>query len=262
MDAILKRIEEKLEPKEETMIIVTSDKTEFTNRFAHPIFLNPRKKYKMALMRLETYNSIPNVTQSNNEFVYTVASSQTKTITLSVGSYEIKQINGEIQRQLEQNGDWDATNKQHFIEVGANTATLRCFIKITNCSVDIGASSIRSILGFSQFNSNGDSNVLTSGYHESDGMVDIMPVNSIMVNCDIIGGSYVNETEKPVIYSFYPNVSPGYKIVEIPRKLVYLPVIATERIPNVRIWLTDQNGKLIDLRGEKLTINFHLISSI
>ena len=255
MEELLKSIDEKLTPKQEMTIIVTSNKTEFTNKFAHPITLNPKKKYKMALMRLETYYSIPNITTDNNTFVYAVGT-ELKTIILPVGSYEIKQINSEIQRQLEQNGDYDSVNKQPFIEIGANTATLCSYIRIThsNCAVLIGGSTIRTILGFTEPVS------LSKGYHESDNIVNIMPVNSIMVNCDIIGGSYVNESEKPVIYSFFPNVSPGYKIVEIPRQLVYLPVIATDRIPNIRVWLTDQDGKSIDLRGEKLTINFHLVS--
>ena len=29
-------------------------------------------------------------------------------------------------------------------------------------------------------------------------------------------------------------------------------------IERVRVWLTDQNSKLIDLRGEKVTVNLHI----
>lgn len=229
-------------------IVVTSTETDFTNRFNNPITLN--KKYKMALTRLETYYSIPNITSENNTFVY-----NNKTITLPIGTYEIAHINREIQRQLELNDDWDFINKKHYIEIGANTATLCCYIYInnSNISVKMDQSTIRTVLGFS-------SRVLQMGYHESDGIVNIMPVNSIMVNCDIVGGSYVNESERPVIYSFFPDANPGYKIIEIPRQLIYLPVIAPDRISTIRIWLTDQDGKLINLRGEKLTINFHLVS--
>jgi len=51
-----------------------------------------------------------------------------------------------------------------------------------------------------------------------------MNINSIPVNIDIITGSYVNGKMQPVIYSFFPNVSPGYKIVEKPPHLKYIPV--------------------------------------
>jgi hypothetical protein len=80
-----------------------------------------------------------------------------------------------------------------------------------------------------------------------------MKINSILVNTDIISGSYVNGSQCPVIYSFYPNVSPGYKIVERPNpSLIYYPVNITN-ISNIRLWLTDQDNNPIDVRGERVT---------
>jgi len=77
------------------------------------------------------------------------------------------------------------------------------------------------------------------------------------VNVDVIGGSYVNERTQNTIYSFFPNMSPGYKIVENPRNLVYLPVIL-DKINEMETVVTDQNGKELNLRGENLTIRYHL----
>ena len=51
------------------------------------------------------------------------------------------------------------------------------------------------------------------GFHESENVVNILSINSILVNIDIISGSYVNGTTKNTIYSFFPKVSPGYKII-------------------------------------------------
>jgi hypothetical protein len=82
-------------------------------------------------------------------------------------------------------------------------------------------------------------------------------LNSILVEISIINGSYVKGARKPVIYSFFPDVSPGFKIVETPRNLVYLPV-NTNEISVINIKLTDQDGKLLNLRGEKVTIRFHI----
>jgi len=75
------------------------------------------------------------------------------------------------------------------------------------------------------------------------------------VNVDIIGGSYVNGKTPNTIYSFFPNVSPGYKIVENPRNLVYLLVIL-DTISKMETVVTDQNGKHLNLRGENLTIRY------
>ena len=77
--------------------------------------------------------------------------------------------------------------------------------------------SIFSLLGF-------HSKLYTSGFDESENMVIILTINGILVNIDIIFGSYVNSSTQPVIYSFFPDVSPGYKIIENPHNLLYLPI--------------------------------------
>ena len=67
-----------------------------------------------------------------------------------------------------------------------------------------------------------DSNLYTSGFHESENIVNIRTINSILVNIDIISGSYVNGSTQLTIYSFFPDVSPGYKIIENPHNLLNL----------------------------------------
>ena len=109
---------------------------------------------------------------------------------------------------------------------------------------------INSLLGF-------HSNLYTSGFHKTENMVNILTINSMLVNIDIISGSYVNGSTQPTIYTFFPDVSSGYKIIENPHNLLYLPV-TTDTIHSITIWLTDQNGKELNLRGENLSMRFHL----
>ena len=97
----------------------------------------------------------------------------------------------------------------------------------------------------------------TEGFHESENVVDILRINSILINIDIISGSYVNGTTKNTIYSFFPKVSPGYKIIESPVNLVYLP-ITLDTIDSLNVTITDQDDHLLNLRNEKLTIRFHI----
>ena len=110
--------------------------------------------------------------------------------------------------------------------------------------------SINSLLGF-------HSKLDTSGYSESEDMVNILTINSILVNIDIISGSYVNGSTQPTIYSLFPNVSPGYKIIENPRNLFCLP-ITSDTIHSITVWLTYWNGNELNLRGENLSMRFHL----
>ena len=84
-------------------------------------------------------------------------------------------------------------------------------------------------------------------------MVNILTINGII---DIISGDYVNGFTQPTIYLFFPDVSPGYKIIENPHNLLYLPVTA-DTIHSITIWLTDQNGNELNLRGENLSMRFH-----
>ena len=88
-------------------------------------------------------------------------------------------------------------------------------------------------------------------------MVNILTINSILVNIDIISGSYVNGFTQPTIDSFFQDVSPGYKIIENPHSLLYLPITA-DTFHSITIWLTDQNGNELSLRAENLSMRFHL----
>ena len=92
---------------------------------------------------------------------------------------------------------------------------------------------------------------------QSENPVNILSINSVVVNIDIISGSYLNGQRNPAIYSFFPAVSPGYKIIETPANLVYLP-ITLDAIYSIETSLTDQNGLQLNLRGENVTIRFHV----
>ena len=119
------------------------------------------------------------------------------------------------------------------------------------CEVDFRRyNSINSLLEF-------DSKLYTSRFIECESMINILTINSILVNIDIISGSYINGSTQPTIYSFFPEVSLGYKIIQNPDNLLYLPITA-DTIDSITIWLTDQNGNELNLRGENLSMRFRL----
>ena len=75
------------------------------------------------------------------------------------------------------------------------------------------------------------------------------------LNIDITSGSYVNRSTQRTIYSFFPNISPGYKIIENPHNLLYLP-ITSGTIHSITVWPTDQGGNELNLRGAICQCNF------
>lgn len=72
-------------------------------------------------------------------------------------------------------------------------------------------------------------------------------------------GSFFNERQGHTIHKFFPGGPPGYKIVEVPSPVIYLP-IAVEAIDHLQLQLVDQNGQLVNLRGEDITITIHIKS--
>ena len=120
---------------------------------------------------------------------------------------------------MRKNRHYDKANDKDNIEISANTNTLKSEMIINNnCEVDFRRYNfINSLPEF-------DSKLYTSGFNESENMVNIPTINSILINIHIISGSYVNGSTQPTIYSFLPDVSPGYKIIENPHNLLYLSI--------------------------------------
>lgn len=236
--------------QESKSIVLTSRQSDFTVQLYPPIQTQENGHHEIALVGLDMYHSIPNVTPSNNEFVYEFRNELNR-FHIPVGCYEIESLNNYIQKECVKR------NHSELFEIKANPNTLKCIIVIKDPDVKIDfnrKNSLRTLLGF------GKTTVETMGEHESPDIVKILSVNTILVLCDIIEGSYVNDTQSPVLYTFFPNVPPGYKIVENPQTVVYLPVSYTP-IHKIRILLTDQNGERLNIRGEEVTVRLHLRSS-
>ena len=153
---------------------------------------------------------------------------------------------------MEKRGHHDPINEDYYINISAKPNTLKSVLILEkDYQVDFNhQNSLVKVLGFTGTR-------YTEGFHESENVLDILSINSILVNIDIISGSYVNGTTKNTIYSFFPKVSPGYKIIETPVNLVYLP-ITLDIIDRLGVLITDQDDYLLNLRNETLTIRFHI----
>ena len=251
-EELLRELVENTSHKDSFQVIVSDDSTRFTKKFNPPIQLKKDRPYEIALVNLETYYSIPNISQKNNLFKYSVDGGANWTdIEIPTGSYDIEDMNAVIQRKMKSNGHWDEANEKFYISLLANPNTMKAILNIeNNYQVSFRSSnSLRKLLGFS-------SKIYTTS-QESEKVVDILSVNSILVNLDIISGSYVNGVARHTIYSFFPNVSPGHKIVENPKTVIYLP-ITLHVIHSLQVTLEDQDGNRLNLRGENITIRFHI----
>lgn len=189
--------------------------------------------------------------QLNNEieFVYvtsdvTLPYRHKDYIQLQIGSYEI----ADIERQVN-----DLCNINLQISVDKNT--LKCTLKSSHMIYFNEKHTLASILGFK-----GDRILLPGIAHKSDYIIKISGVNVIKIECNIIEGAYSNDDPMHTLHEFYPTVGIGYKIVEVPQNVIYLP-LTVRTIHNINIRIVDQSNNLVDFRGELVTLRVHIKKS-
>lgn len=212
-----------------------------------PIALQKDKTWELALLDFTTYNSIPNVVENVNSLLhyYTEGNpgSSMQVAKLQTGSYEIEDINRELKRQM----------KPENIDVRANNSLLRVEIKSKLCIDFAQPYSLGSLLGFPK-----SVGVLSPNkFHLGPDNVSIIKVNTINITCNLIHGSYKDGVNEHILHSFYPTVPPGFKIVEKPHNLVYLPLNSTH-ISDIELNVLDQDGNIVDFRGEKISVRLHI----
>jgi len=138
------------------------------------------------------------------------------------------------------------------ITISANTIILGSVVNITPATTKVDftvANSLASLLGFTSV-------VLSAGYNVSPNPVNIITINQILVNCDIIGNSYLNGAPYPSIYSFPINVNTRERFTEQPNNIVYFPVVKCF-LNSIRLWITDQDGNPINLGGQNVVARLH-----
>lgn len=212
--------------------------------------LKENYQWEAALLDFTTFNSIPNVIENfNNKLHYYTDKTLTKmeTVSLETGSYEIDDISIYLQEKLGKDA----------IKLKANNNLLRCEL-LCKYTVDFSKDhSIGSLLGFSTLGPEAVKKPAT--LHVSDKTVNIIKVNVININCNIVQGAYDNGVNGHIIHSFFPTVPPGFKIIEKPHNLVYLPV-NYNHITDIVLSITDQDGDEVDFRGEDITVRIHIRS--
>lgn len=215
--------------------------------------LSKDKQWEAALLDFTTYNSIPNVTRDeNNQLHYfkeyneeSKIYSSPGTITLQTGSYEIEDLNKIMQEELGRSN----------ILLQANNNLLKAEIKSSFYLDFTKPYSIGSLLGFPKETPILNPNILHTGTET----VNIVKVNTINITCNIVQGSYKDGVNKHILHTFYPTVPPGFKIIDKPHNLVYLPLNSTY-ISDIELNVLDQDGNFVDFRRETISVRLHIKS--
>lgn len=206
--------------------------------FVPEIELDNRKSYVIGLVKFVSFNSAPNVDSTNNK-LYVGG----KEICIADGCFEIASLNKYLREEKALN-----------IHITPNNSTLRCKVW---CDKDIDftkPNSINELLGFKP-------RVLRRNQtHESDSPVKISKINVIGIQCNIASGAYINDKLSHIVHEFAIDVEPGYLLSESPNNIIYLPITSQNSIQHIQCRIVDQNGNLVNFRGETITIRLHIKS--
>lgn len=222
------------------MISIKGSTSHLTCTMFPPFELRGNSDWEIGFLDLMTYNSIPNVEENINNKLNFEGGYE---INFPTGAYEITDINNYVNK----------VRPELKFELIANNNTLKSEIKCSKAVDFTKPNSIRELLGFSE------PVVLEADkWHVSPKQVSINKVDVIRVTCNIVKGSYRDGKEGHILHEFYPNVGPGYKIVETPNNIHYLPINKLTTLDEIHIKLEDQNGDLINFRGERIVIRVHI----
>lgn len=231
-------------------VSLTGNSSELAATFFPELVLDDKYEYSCGLLDFTTYHSIPNITHKNNKFYYDNGNAEKMDfgiIELPIGCYEAEDALNYIKSALKE--------KLISFEYKINKNTLKTTI---NCSAKIVFGFMESILEVFGFKGEYGKQIQANVEAESDDVIKISKLSVIRVECNIVTGAYVNGRLCHSIYEFPSNkVDVGYKIIEQPRNIIYLPIVM-KRISFIQISIVDQDGNPIDFRGEDITCRIHI----
>lgn len=237
------------------------DPSDFEFNFDPPLELG-NQGFEVALFSFTTFNTARNIkTDDGNTKTYSMtwssdSGANTFVVNIPDGNYSISDVYGLLKQSLELNGGFDSANGLYGIEINTNFATNKVDI-FYNDSVGDGPFSLTLSDGMADFLG------FPVGLIASSSSSSLVPnvnagIDAWQIRCDLQRNSYDNGRASDILYSFVPtDVPPSFKIVVEPKHLFYSQVNKSI-IYSVRLKLSDQNGRKIDLEGEDVTYTLSL----
>lgn len=219
-----------------------------TTRFDQALDLSDQGKCYIAMCQANISFSCYNVSTSNNHFRYNNGAIN-RDVNLQSGFYTVKGIAQAIYTLISDLGD-----DPESILMKGNTFTNRVEISLLNgYSIDFRVSNnMGQLLGFQ--------NQVVAGnqLHVAPNDADMtLGVSTYFINIDLIENSYINGTKSPAIVAFQFGGSPNTLYTLNNFMKIYLP-LNNNRIQSFNVWITDNNGKVVDFNNEQHSFTFHI----
>lgn len=220
----------------------------FSINFSPPIPLS--SNWEIALESCSIWYSWYNISSdyNNNTFRYNNGSVW-KNIAITNGLYTIDDLNGFIKSAMKSNGDYTAGSPDVFyIDITPNYNTFKLRITLSNSyQVDLTVGTLYQLFGFDP--------IIVSTTQEGTNNVNITNgVNRIMLHVDCVTGSYKGQSSTDIIYSFTADDAPSSLLTIQPNRLLFLPVNKSGNLDSIRVYITDQLNRRVNLNNEELSV--------
>lgn len=226
------------------------------------------RKWCVRLKSLKTWNTIPNISNNyqNNTYRFRRNPADAWTsVSIPAGIYGIQDINTFIQRDLYTRGFYGGTAEDPVFSIRLETVNTRsrCLFTFLDPTTtgESGATKyaikldgLSSILGYtSGLELDIDDTFNTRLSSEAVNITN--DLDDISVNLNIIDSSWRNGIQSNSIETYTASVPPGGFVERNFVNPSFIPVINSgSTIQSISVWLLDNLGRSVDLRGESLTV--------
>ena len=219
----------------------------FITKFNRPIVLDSNSQYAVGLNRIMNmsftwYNVNPSY--ANQLIKYSSDNGSTfHNITFPAGVWTYDKFNTYIKNitKIVKNGN---TPNEYPITLEFDDTTFRVTVTLAkNYQLDLTASNFNDLIGFNK-------EILKNEQNIGPKVPNLSQDTDILnIHCDLINDSLVDGKETAIIYSFSTSVlRPSYSFTIEPRRVTYNPT-NKNCISSIRIYITDEKRRLIDLNG-------------
>jgi hypothetical protein len=172
-----------------------------------------------------------------------------KNINITSGLYSLDDINIFIQAAMKANGDYTAGSPDtYFITLTPNYNTFKCAITISGgYQIDFTVGLLNELLGFTPI-------IVTTSQEGLNNVNITNGIDKVLIHLDCVVGSYTGSSSSDVLFGFSPNTSPSSLIQLEPNNLVFLPLSKSGYLNNIRVYITDQRNRRLNLNGETVTL--------
>lgn len=227
---------------------------DFTINFSPPIQI--QENWEIALDSMTLWYSYYNISPDYGNQIFRYHNGTTwKNITITAGLYTIDNINEFVHTAMKADGDTGTDvngNDLFYISLTPNYNTFKLLISVSNSyQVDLTVGNLYQLFGFTQ--------IIVSSSQEGANNVNITNgVDRLLLHLDCITGSYKGGTTSDVLYSFNIDGPPSSLIQIQPYNKIYLPLNRSGFLFQVRIYLTDQKNRRVNLNGEEVSLTLTL----